>query len=476
MLALHTDLYQLTMAAGYFHRGMSGMTATCEAFVRRLPKSRSFLVAMGLDKVLGYLEGLSFDERDVAYLASTPALRDAMTPAFCDFLRGLSFSGDVWAVPEGTIVLPGEPLVRVRGPIVEAQLVETFVLSAMNHAMMIATKAARMRIAAALGEGPPADLIEFGTRRTHPEAAVDAARAACCVGFRGTSNVEAGRRFGLPVLGTAAHMWTMAHPSEEEAFEGYVATFPNSTILLIDTYDTLRGAKRAAAAARERLRGVRLDSGDLLELSRGVRAILDAEGLGAAKIVASGDLNEDKIRALREAKAPIDTYGIGTELVASPDAPAMPGVYKLVELERPGASGSTLERVPIAKFSEGKGTLPGAHEVHRVLDREGTLQGDVIALVGEAEPAREALSRSSGATSSPLLEHVVSKGARLAPPEPIDVVRARFEQSLASLPAWARDLEPDPRSLEVTLSPGVRALVDALRARLVPGAEEGGAT
>lgn len=462
MLALHTDLYQLTMAAGYFHRGMAGMTATCEAFVRRLPKSRSFLVAMGLDKVLGYLEGLSFDEAELAYLASTPALRDAMTPAFCDYLRALRFTGDVWAVPEGTVVFPNEPLVRVTGPIVEAQLVETFLLSAMNHAMMVATKAARMRIAAGLGDGPPAELIEFGTRRTHPEAALDAARAACCVGFRGTSNVEAGRRFGLPVLGTAAHMWTMAHATEEEAFEGYVATFPNSTILLIDTYDTLRGARRAAAAARERLRGVRLDSGDLLELSRGVRAILDAEGLASAKIVASGDLNEDKIRALREAKAPIDTYGIGTELVASPDAPAMPGVYKLVELTR--REGEREARVPIAKFSEGKGTLPGAHQVHRVLDADGTLAGDVIALVDEPVDAPRALE---GARSRPLLEHVVRRGERLARPEPIDVVRARFERELAALPAWAKDLEPSDRTLEISLSPGVRALLDELRARHV---------
>ncbi len=205
--------------------------------------------------------------------------------------------------------------------------------------------------------------MEFGTRRTHPDAAVDAARAAYCAGFVGTSNVEAGFRFGVPVLGTAAHMWTMAHATEEEAFAGYVATFPSASILLIDTYDTLRGAERAAAIAGDKLKGVRLDSGDLLALSRGVRAILDEHGCRSARIVASGDLNEHRIAELRAAGAPIDVYGVGTDLVTSIDAPALGGVYKLVELEREGVSS------PIAKFSEGKATLPGAHQVHRFHER-----------------------------------------------------------------------------------------------------------
>ena len=303
MDALRTDLYQLTMAAGYFHRGLTDGIATCEMFVRRLPRRRRYLLAMGLSRALQYLTELRFTEEEVAFLGTVPALRDAMTPAFAAYLRDLRFTGDVWAIPEGTAVFAGEPLVRVRAPIVEAQIVETFLLSAINHATLVASKAARVVHAAGSSGSPPADVMEFGTRRTHPDAAVDAARAAYCAGFVGTSNVEAGLRWGVPVMGTAAHMWTMAHPSEEEAFAGYVATFPSASILLIDTYDTLRGARRAAAVAGDKLKGVRLDSGDLLALSRAVRIILDEHGCHSARIVASGDLNEHRIAELRAASA-----------------------------------------------------------------------------------------------------------------------------------------------------------------------------
>ena len=279
--ALCTDLYQLTMAAGYFHRGLASGIATCEMFVRRLPRRRRYLLAMGLERALRYFEELRFTDEQIAYLGTIPSLRDAMSPAFADYLRRFRFTGDVWAVPEGTLVFANEPLVRVRAPLIEAQIVETFLLSTVNHATLIASKAARIVHAAG-----SAQAIEFGSRRTHPDAAVDAARAAYAAGFVGTSNVEAGMRYGVPVTGTAAHMWTMAHPSEEAAFEGYVATFPSATILLIDTYDTLRGARRAAAIAGDKLKGVRLDSGDLLGLSRGVRKILDEAGCPDAKIVA----------------------------------------------------------------------------------------------------------------------------------------------------------------------------------------------
>ncbi|HVY44383.1 MAG TPA: nicotinate phosphoribosyltransferase, partial [Minicystis sp.] len=233
--ALRTDLYQLTMAAGYFHRRMTGSVATCELFVRRLPRRRRYLVAMGVRHALERVSKLRFSEDAIAYLRSVPALRDAMTPEFCAYLRDLRFTGDVDAMPDGTLAFAAEPIVRVRAPVVEAQLVETFLLSVVNHQTAIATKAARIARAAR-----PAACVEFGTRRTHPEAAIDAAWAACAAGFVGTSNVAAGMRFGLPVTGTAAHMWTMAHPSEEAAFRAYVDVFPSSSILLVDTYDTLR--------------------------------------------------------------------------------------------------------------------------------------------------------------------------------------------------------------------------------------------
>ncbi len=471
MDALLTDLYQLTMAAGYFHRGMTGAVATCEMFVRRLPRRRRYLLAMGIARVVDYLEHLRFTDEEIAFLATVPALRDAMTPAFADFLRALRFTGDMWAVPEGTAVFANEPLLRIRAPIVEAQIVETFLLSAVNHATLVASKAARVVHAAGLYNGgdphtpgaaahdggsaarPPAEVMEFGTRRTHPDAAVDAARAAYCAGFVGTSNVEAGFRFGVPVMGTAAHMWTMAHPTEEAAFAGYVATFPSASILLIDTYDTLRGARRAAAVAGDKLKGVRLDSGDLLALSRAVRVILDEHGCRTASIVASGDLNEHRIAELRAAGAPIDVYGVGTDLVTSIDAPALGGVYKLVLLERDGA------RSPIAKFSEGKATLPGAHQTHRFHDREGRLARDVIALADEPVPP----------SAEALLVPVMRDGARTFGPEPLSAVRDRARRALAALPAellWLEEPSPAWTGFVAAPSPQLAALVEDVRARV----------
>lgn len=449
MKALHTDLYQLTMAAGYFHCGMAGKVATCEMFVRRLPKPRRFLVAMGVERVLEYLEHLRFTDDQIAYLKTVPALADAMTKDFCDFLRELRFRGDAWAMPEGTLFAANEPVMRISAPIIEAQLVETFMLSVINHATTVASKAARVVIAA-----KGAQLMEFGTRRTHHEAAVDAARAACAVGFQGTSNVEAGMRFGLPVLGTAAHMWTMAHDSEQESFENYVRVFPNASILLIDTYDTVRGAERAAAAAREKLKGVRLDSGDLGALSKAVRAVLDGAGLTSAKIVASGDLNEYKIAALIESGAPIDIYGVGTDLVTSVDAPALGGVYKLV----------AIDGTPIAKFSEGKATLPGPHQVYRYYDEQGEIDHDIIALADE-DPAAlgETPSSSPGV---PLLRHVIEGGERKIGPESLETIRARAAKELQRLPKGVRALEPGEPVLGARISANLKTLIEDVRARV----------
>ena len=451
MDALRTDLYQLTMAAGYFHRGMAGDVATCEMFIRRLPKARRYLVAMGRERVLDYLANLSFTPEEIDFLGTVPALRDAMTPPFRDYLARFRFTGDVWAVPEGTLVFAHEPLFRITAPIIEAQIVETFLLSVVNHATMIGTKAARIVRAAGT-----AGVVEFGTRRTHQEAAIDAARHACAVGCIGTSNVQAGLRHGLKISGTAAHMWTMAHPSEEAAFQGYVEVFPNASILLVDTYDTLRGAERAARIARDKLQGVRLDSGDLLELSRGVRKILDDNGCASAKIVASGDLNEYKIEALRRENAPIDLYGVGTDLVTSLDAPSLGGVYKLVEHAKGG------ERIPIAKFSEGKGTLPGPHQVFR-FDREGGGFDDVIALADE-DPAT---LREGGAPARALLQPAMKAGAITAPREPLDAIRARVKEGLDALPAEAHVLTEGPAAVVASVSPRLSALVEEVRSRFV---------
>ncbi len=448
------------MAAGYFHRGMHERHATCEMFVRRLPKRRRYLVAMGIEHLLDYLEGLRFTEEEIAYLRDLPALRDAMTEPFCDFLRNLRFRGNVDAVPEGTVVFANEPLVRISGPIVEAQLVETYLLSAINHATMIASKAARVVHAAG-----DAGVMEFGTRRTHPDAAVTAARCAYAAGFVGTSNVHAGKQFGIPVMGTAAHIWTMAHPTEEEAFANYVATFPNASILLIDTYDTLRGAERAARIARDKLKGVRLDSGDLLSLSKSVRTILDAEGCPNAKIVASGDLNEYKISGLRSAGAPIDLYGVGTDLVASLDSPSLGGVYKLVEIEQGG------QLLPICKFSENKATFPGPHQVFRYLDTHGKIEKDVIALADE-DPAT--LGKGQGEA---LLVPVMKNGKRSAAPESLDTIRARVRSEMAHLTDSLHMLDEAPEPSErwdepfkAKPSPRLLELIETVRGRMVGSA------
>lgn len=452
MDALRTDLYQLTMAAGYFHRGMAATVATCEMFVRRLPRRRRYLIAMGIERALAYLADLRFTDQELAYLATIPSLKDAMTPAFVDYLRRFSFTGDVSVIPEGTAIFADEPLVRVRAPLIEAQLIETFLLSAINHATMVASKAARIVTAAG-----PARVLEFGSRRTHPDAAVDAARAAYAVGCAGTSNVEAGMRYGIPVMGTAAHMWTMAHPSEEAAFAAYIEIFPNAATLLIDTYDTLRGAERAARVAGDKLKGVRLDSGDLIALSRGVRAILDQHGLTSAQIVASGDLNEYRIAELRAAGAPIDVYGVGTDLVTSLDAPSLGGVYKLVEIERDGHPS------PIAKFSEAKSTLPGAHQVYRFRRDSGVIARDVIAVDGEL------VEDPSGMPAEPLLVPVMRAGKRTVPAEPLETIRARAKRELAALPPELHLLDEPTHSwvgIVPDLSPKLRSLVADVRGQL----------
>ncbi len=442
MHALATDLYQLTMAAGYFHRGLHHTTATFELFVRRLPRTRRYLLIDGVEAALSYLESLSFGEDDIAYLRELPALAGALTPELCDYLRAFRFRGEVWAAPEGSVLFAGEPIMRIHGSLIEAQMVETHLLSLVNHATMIASKAARV-VQAAKGRG----VLEFGTRRTHPDAAITAARSAWIAGAAGTSNVEAGKRYGIAVLGTAAHSWTMAHDDEEQAFANYVATFPSASILLIDTYDTLRGAERAARIAKERLAGVRIDSGNLAELSKQVRVILDAHGLRSAKIVASGDLEEHSIAALLADGAPIDLFGVGTELVCSKDAPSLGGVYKLVTWERDG------KNTAIAKLSEGKASYPGAHQLYRFRDASSAPERDLLALASEPAPPG----------AEPLLERWMVDGKRTTRTSLADA-RARAARELARLPARFHDLAPASEPLlELAISPALTTLIGEVR-------------
>ncbi len=419
--ALATDLYELTMAAAYDANDVRS-TASFELFVRDLPAKRNFLLAAGLEQVLAYLEELRFTAEDIGYLQAHPTFHD-VPAAFFDRLGELRFSGEVWAVAEGTPVFANEPLLRVTAPIIEAQIVETALLATVNFQTMIASKAARV-VTAAAGR----DVIEFGSRRAHgTEAAMYAGRAAYIAGCAGSSNVESGLRFGVPTFGTIAHSWVMTFDDEIEAFERYMKAFPGSTTLLIDTYDTIAAARKIVAAGL-RPQAVRLDSGDLGQLSREVRRVLDDGGLRKTHIFASGDLDEWRIAELVGAGAPIDAFGVGTRLSTSFDEPALGGVYKLVALEVDHEVRDKL------KTSQGKTTLPGRKQVWRRTGGDGTYAGDVIGLADEAP----------GAGSEPLLEAVMRHGRRVAPSPSTAAVRERCREQVARLPAAIRRLEAAP--------------------------------
>jgi nicotinate phosphoribosyltransferase len=436
MSALNTDLYELTMAAGYFAARKSEEIATFELSVRRLPEKRNFLVAAGLQQAVEFLLSLEFRPGELDYLRSLEQFKNVPSEFF-KFLAKLRFTGDIFAVPEGTPVFANEPIAIVRAPLVQAQLVETYLLSTFAFQTTIASKAARCLIAA---EGRP--IIEFGSRRAHsPAAGILAGRAAYIAGCAGTSNTEAGMRFGIPVSGTAAHSWTMAFPNEEESFRALQRLLGDSTVFLIDTYDTIEGAHVAARVGRP-FWGVRLDSGDLDALSRQVRRILDEAGLHDAKIIASNDLNEYRLAELVRSGAPIDVFGVGTELATSADAASLSAVYKLVELK----TENTLHYV--AKFSDEKSTLPGAKQIYRYPNC------DVIALYSEC---------NSDFQGEPLLRPIVAQGELLEPLPPLAKLRSKAISAIAALPKELHSLErtvPYP----VEISPPLFELAETIRA------------
>ncbi|HOQ43746.1 MAG TPA: nicotinate phosphoribosyltransferase [Bryobacteraceae bacterium] len=421
MNALLTDLYELTMSAGYFEAGITHHIATFELSVRRLPPNRGFLVAAGLPQVVDYLLGLRFGSDEIDYLRSLPQFA-RVSPGFFEALRGLRFTGDLFAVPEGTPVFAGEPILTVRAPLIEAQLPETWLLSMISFQTMVAAKAARV-VEAAAGRA----VVEFGSRRAHsPEAGVLAGRAAYIGGCAGTSNTLTGFRFGIPVFGTAAHSWVQAFPTELEAQKQLQKLLGEGVIYLIDTFDTVEGARKAASLGMP-IWGVRLDSGDLIALSRTVRQILDDAGLTGARIMASGDLNEYKIRDIVAAGAPIDAFGVGTELATSSDAPALSAIYKLVEIEADGVKRYT------AKFSKDKNTLPGAKQIFRYPDR------DVVGLAGEPAPV----------DAEKLLRPVILSGKLVEPLPGPQAARDHALRALARLPEVCRRLDnPEPFPVE----------------------------
>lgn len=427
---LATDLYQLTMAAGYHANGRHER-ASFEMFIRRLPENRSYLVVAGLEQALSYLSNLNFNEEEIEYLRRLPVFAH-VSREFFDYLFEFRFSGEVWAMPEGTLAFPGEPLLRVTAPLIEAQIVETFLLSTINFQTMIATKAARI-VEAAQGRG----VIEFGARRAHGMGAgIYAARAAFIGGCIGTSNVEAGYLFDLPVYGTAGHSWTLAFEKEMDAFRAYHQVFPESTTLLLDTYDTLQAARLATEFGLQ-LRGVRLDSGDIGALAKQVRAILDEAGMTETRILASNDLDEYKIAELLAAAAPVDLFGVGTELSTSRDAPALGGVYKLVEVEFP-------DRIePKMKLSREKATYPYRKQVWRNLDSNGNFAGDIIAMASETDQGGE-----------PLLKPVMREGQLLESPPALNQVQQYSKQQLAGLPLRYKTIR-DAENYPVRFSDGL---------------------
>jgi nicotinate phosphoribosyltransferase len=437
--ALLTDLYELNMVASYLRRGMNG-SATFSLFVRRLPPTRGFIVTAGVESCLDFLEQLRFDEDDLRFLRD----RLDFTTADLEAFRRFRFTGDVWAIPEGRIAFAGEPLVEVTAPLPEAQLIETLLLNRVTYESTIASKAARCVIAAA-----GRDTVDFSFRRTHGiEAGVDVARLSAMVGFVATSNVEASRRFGLLATGTMAHSYVEAFPSEAEAFRAFAEDFPGRVTFLVDTYDTISGVKAAIAVMRRlelggRL-GIRLDSGDLGELSRKARRLLDRAGLRHVRIVVSGSLDELSIDDLVRSGAPIDAFGVGTKMGVSADYPYLDSAYKLVRYQ---------ERA-VMKLSRDKVTAPGRKQVYR----RSKPFSDLLGLHEEPVPAGR----------KPLLEPLMIKGKRKAKRPPLPESLALFQADLAMLPESARELR-SPKSPTLRCTEALKKLSAETRRRLLAG-------
>lgn len=443
-MSLFTDFYELTMCASYFDNN-NFEPATFDLFIRRLPENRSYLLFAGLEQSLQYLQTIHFSEEHLDYLKNQGFGAD-----FLDYLAGFSFSGDVWAIPEGTVAFPNEPLIRITAPIIEAQLVETFLLNTVNLQTMMATKASRI-VHAAKGKS----IIEFGLRREHGiDAGMKVARSSYIAGCQGSSNVLAGLAYGIPVFGTMAHSFVMSYPKEIDAFRAFSKTFPNNSTLLIDTYNDIAGAEKAAAVAKEleakgfRLGGVRLDSGDLTKTSKQVRKILDEQGLEYVKIFASGDLDEYQISQLLKDEARIDAFGVGTKMGTSADRPYLDVIYKLCETMNPEETFS-----PIMKLSKDKNTLPGRKQVFRSKSKDGFYQKDTIALTEEK------------IEGDPLLSKVMDRGKLSYKLPSLLEIRCSAQENIFKLPAPYKELTNAP-TYPVELSLKLQDLIKTLKSQL----------
>jgi nicotinate phosphoribosyltransferase len=414
---LLTDLYELNMVQAYLDRG-EDKEAVFEFFVRRLPQRRGFLLAAGLADALDYLETLQFSKAEIDWLAGTGRFRNNLL----DYLERFRFTGDVHAIAEGTVCFPNEPLLRVTAPLPQAQLVETRLINILNFQTLIASKAARMVLAA-----PGKSLADFGLRTAHgAEAGLYSARASYIAGFAGAANVQAGERYGIPIVGTMAHSFVQVYGDEMTAFENFARARPDGVILLIDTYDTETGARKVVELAPRlkaegiTIRGVRIDSGDLTAMARKVRRILDDGGLRDLIILVSGGVDEDVLAGMMKAGAPIDGFGVGVSLATSLDAPAFDCAYKLQEY-----AGQ-----PKRKLSEGKVTWPGRKQVWRAYDADGRMRGDILSIENDKQPGE------------PLVVPVMRAGKRIAPAPTLAQIREHAARDLARLPAPLARLEP----------------------------------
>lgn len=441
---LLTDLYQLTMLQAYFDQGMSD-TAVFEFFVRELPPQRNFLMAAGLEQVLDFLEHLHFSPQELDWLAACGRFHGR----FIESLRDMRFSGDVQAMPEGTIFFANEPILRVVAPLAQAQLVETRIINLLQFQTLVASKAARIRLAA-----PDKLLVDFGLRRAHgAEAGLLSARASYLAGFNGSSTVLAGVEWGLPIFGTMAHSFIQAHDREMEAFEHFAHSHPQALTLLIDTFDTEAAAQSLVPLARKLARegitiqAVRLDSGDLGWHARQVRQILDEGGLPGITIFASGNLDEYALAALIAGRAPIDGFGVGTRMNTSADQPYLDCAYKLQEYAH-------LAR---RKHAEGKATWPGRKQVYRLYGAEGLMAGDVLTTLDAAQPGGEAL-----------LVPVMAQGQPLFPRPALAALREHARTELTRLPASLRVLTPTASPYPVLIAPPLHQLAAEVDRRLLP--------
>ncbi len=444
-MGLFTDFYELAMCASYFDN-KKFEPATFDLFIRRLPTNRGYLLFAGLEQVLLYLQSIKFTEEHLKYLK-----KQGFNQPFLDYLRDFEFTGDVWAAPEGTIAFPCEPLIRVTAPIIEAQLVETFLLNTINLQTMIATKAARV-VNAAQGK----TVIEFGLRREHGiDAGMKVARCSYIAGCQGTSNVLAGLAYGIPVFGTMAHSFIMSYENEIGAFRAFAKTFPANSTLLIDTYDDIAGAEKAVVVAKElekighKLSGVRLDSGDLTEMSKKVRKLLDEKDLSYVRIFASGDLDEFKIAELLENGAKIDAFGVGTKMGTSADKPYVDVIYKLCETMNTDGT-----YAPIMKLSEGKVTLPGRKQVYRFKNAEGNFEKDVIALADEK------------VDGEPMLVKVMEKGTITCDFPSLSEIRAAAAENHSLFPAKYKTVT-GAAEYPVELSQNLEKMMENLRKKLL---------